>query len=67
MKRVFENPNFVDSEGDAFLLRHEIEGRTIWTYRNGEIVASMSGLGPEEIERNIQHFLRSGCHEVVEK
>ena len=64
-KRIFENPNFVDPEGNTFYLRHEVEGKSITTYLDEEVAGVMINLNEKEIESNIKYFLENGCKEIV--
>lgn len=63
MKRIFENPKYVDPEEDTVCIRHEITDLELVTYRDQELVGVMVG-SFEEIEKSIKYFLDNGFYEV---
>ena len=60
--RIFENPSYVDPDGEVVSIRHEVDTRGITTYVNGEISAA-GGFTQKEIDSHIGWWLETGYTE----
>lgn len=61
--RIFENPSYVDPDGETVSIRHEVDGLFVTTYVDDEIGGSFNCFDQKEIDSNITYWLKTGCTE----